>query len=91
MSRWIVLGIPVSTEEGVLTLAELEGSQEEAQQAMLQAANTYEHDLWKVRRREIYRCSDRSYFIRIHGRIHTYGFLIQLAELIHDSDKQPTA
>ena len=91
MSRWIVLGLPVSTDEGVRTLAELDGSPEEAEQALRQAANTYEHDLRKVLRREVFQCSDRSLFLRIHGRIHTHSFLIQLAELIHDSDTPPTS
>ncbi|MFJ7065983.1 hypothetical protein [Streptomyces sp. NPDC101115] len=90
MSRWIVLGLPVSTDEGVRTLAEFDGSPEEAEQALLQAANTFEHDLWKVRRREVFRCSDRSYFIRIHGRVNTRSFVIQLAELVHDSATRPT-
>ncbi|WP_409235634.1 hypothetical protein [Streptomyces sp. PA5.6] len=90
MSRWIVLGLPVSTDEGVMTLEELEGSPEDAERALLRAANTFEHGLWKVLRREVFQCSDRSYFIRIHGRMNTHSFLIQLAELIHDSDKQVT-
>ncbi|MFF6772005.1 hypothetical protein ACFY8W_00370 [Streptomyces sp. NPDC012637] len=86
MSRWIVLGLPVSTDEGVRTLAEFDGSPEEAEQA----ANTFECDLWKVRRREVFRCSDRSHFIRVHGRVNTRSFLIQLAELVHDSATRPT-
>ncbi|WP_162688821.1 MULTISPECIES: hypothetical protein [unclassified Streptomyces] len=72
------------------TVAEVEGSTEEAEAALLQAAHTYEHSLWKVRRREIFRCSSRSYFVRLHNRLASYGFLIQLGELVHDSDaKQP--
>ncbi|WP_328884168.1 hypothetical protein [Streptomyces sp. NBC_00299] len=70
------------------TVAEFEGSAEEAEAALLQAAHTYEHTLWKVRRREIFKCSSRSYFIRLQNRLATYVFLIQLAELVHDSDSK---
>jgi hypothetical protein len=90
-----VLAVPV---EGVAeanrdarTVAEFQGSTEEAEAALLQAANAYEHSIWKVRRREIFKCSSRSYFVRIQGRLATYGFLIQLAELVHDSAAEPMA
>ncbi|MGI5478686.1 hypothetical protein [Streptomyces lavendofoliae] len=95
MSRWIVLAVPVGgvaeADRDVRTIAELEGSPEEAVAALVQAANTYEHTLWKVRRREVFQCSDRSYFLRLRGRLATYGFFIQLAELVHDSDASPVS
>ncbi|MFH8621041.1 hypothetical protein ACH4A8_03900 [Streptomyces vietnamensis] len=98
MSRWIVLAIPVDgvneTDRDARTLREFDGSVEEAESSLLEAANAYEHTIWKVRRREIFKCSSQSYFIRIHGRMATYGFLIQLAELVHDtaqSTSQPSA
>ncbi|MGW5169856.1 hypothetical protein ACWEQU_13370 [Streptomyces nodosus] len=71
------------------TVAEFEGSVEEAEAALRYAVNTYEDSLWKVRRREIFACSSRSYFLRIQGRLAKYGFLFQLAELVHDSDAKP--
>lgn len=90
MPRWIVLAVPVSgvaeSDRGGRIVTEFEGSTEEAEAALLQAAHTYEHSLWKVRRREVFTCSSRSYFIRLQNRLATYGFLIQLAELVHDSD-----
>lgn len=89
MPRWIVLAVPVDgvaeTDRDARTVTEFEGSTEEAETALVRAANTFEHSLRKVRRREIFKCSSRSYFIRIQGRLATYGFLIQLAELVHDS------
>jgi hypothetical protein len=89
VSRWIVLAIPVDgvgeTDRDVRTLKEFEGSPEEAESALLEAASTYEHRLWKVIRREIFQCSSRSYFVRIHGRLTTYGFLLQLAERVRDT------
>ncbi|MFF4321155.1 hypothetical protein [Streptomyces sp. NPDC001568] len=98
MSRWIVLAIPVDgiseADRDARTLTEFDGSAEEAETALLKAASTYEHRLWKVRRREIFKCSSRSYFIRIHGRLTTYGLLLQLAELVHEtvqSAGQPSA
>lgn len=90
MPQWIVLAVPVSGVSDAArdgrTVAEFEGSTEEAEAALLQAAHTYEHGLWKVRRREIFKCSSRSYFIRLQNRLAAYGLLIQLAELVHDSD-----
>ncbi|MFJ6718497.1 hypothetical protein [Streptomyces sp. NPDC091259] len=90
MSRWIVLAIPVDgvseTDRDARTLAEFEGTAEEAESTLRQTASVYEHKLWKVRRREIFECSSRSYFIRIHGRMTTYCLLIQLAELVHDTE-----
>ncbi|MEU8520543.1 hypothetical protein [Streptomyces sp. NBC_01216] len=93
MPRWIVLAIPVEgvadTDRGARTVTEFEGSPEDAEAALLRTAHTYEHRLWKVRRREVFRCSGRSCFLRVHGRMATYGFLLQLAELVHDSDGGP--
>ncbi|MFF4297328.1 hypothetical protein ACFY0N_27225 [Streptomyces vinaceus] len=98
MSRWIVLAIPVDgvseADRDARTLMEFDGSAEEAETALLEAAGTYEHKLWKVRRREVFKCSGRSYFIRIHGRMATYGLLLQLAELVHEAVQpagQPSA
>ncbi|MEV6581224.1 hypothetical protein AB0M92_23995 [Streptomyces sp. NPDC051582] len=89
MSRWIVLAIPVDgvseVKRDAQIVTELDGSTEEAETALLAAARAYEHNVGKVRRREIYQCSNRSYFIRIHGRMATYGLMLQLAELIDDS------
>ncbi|MFE9468262.1 hypothetical protein ACFYNW_32390 [Streptomyces virginiae] len=89
VSRWIVLAIPVAgvseADRDARTLTEFDGSAEEAETALLEAASTYEHRLWKVRRREIFKCSSRSYFIRMHGRMATYGLLLQLAELVHET------
>ncbi|MEV4194768.1 hypothetical protein [Streptomyces toxytricini] len=94
MSRWTVLAIPVDgvseMDRNARTLAVFDGSAEEAESALLEAARTYEHRLWKVNRREIFKCSSRSYFLRIHGRMATYGLLLQLAELIHDT-AEPTS
>ncbi|MEX0171443.1 hypothetical protein [Streptomyces sp. LMG1-1-1.1] len=88
-----MLGIPVDgISEGrsrdARTVTEFDGSAEEAEAALLQAAETFGYDLWKVRRREIFRTSSRSYFIRIEGRWNSYGFLLQLAERVMDSDVQ---
>ncbi|WP_225804302.1 hypothetical protein [Streptomyces sp. NK15101] len=71
------------------TLAEFDGGAEEAESTLLEAASTYEHKLWKVTRREIFKCFSRSSFLRVHGRMATYGVLLQLAELVHDT-AEPT-
>ncbi|SBU96224.1 hypothetical protein YW3DRAFT_05714 [Streptomyces sp. MnatMP-M77] len=92
MPRWIVLAVPVSgvsdADQEAQRVTEFEGSAEEAEKVLLQAAHTYGHTVRKVRRREIFEASKRSYFIRLQNRVATYGFLIQLAELVHDSDTE---
>ncbi|GAA0303069.1 hypothetical protein ACKI1I_14000 [Streptomyces turgidiscabies] len=93
MSRWIVLAVPVDgvaeANSDARTVTELDGTPEEAAAALVQAVQTYEHSSWKARRREVFKCSDRSYYLRLRGRLGTYGFLVQLAELVHDSDESP--
>ncbi|MGW6396126.1 hypothetical protein ACWFR1_37785 [Streptomyces sp. NPDC055103] len=69
-------------------MAELDGSAEQAEAALLQAANTFAYDLWKVRRREVFKCSSRSYYVRVEGRMNAYGFILQLGEQVQDSGVQ---
>ncbi|MFF0216084.1 hypothetical protein [Streptomyces vinaceus] len=89
MPRWIVLAIPVDgvseMDRNARTLTEFDGSTEEAETALLNATRTYEHKLWKVRGREVFKCSSRSYFLRIRGRMTTYGLMLQLAELMEET------
>lgn len=61
-------------------VAEFEGSAEEAATTILQAATGFDHGRRKTRRREVFK-----------DRLSTYGFLIQLAELVHDTDSTPRA
>ncbi|MFF5977017.1 hypothetical protein ACFY7C_36535 [Streptomyces sp. NPDC012769] len=95
VSRWIVLAIPVDgvseTDRDARTLKEFDGSAEEAEAALLEAASTYEHSLWKVTRREIFQCSSRSYFLRLRGRLATYGSMLQLAERVRDTAEPKSA
>ncbi|GJF24782.1 hypothetical protein SHO565_53460 [Streptomyces sp. HO565] len=49
----------------VRTLTEFEGSAEEAMTEFAKRVNTYDLDVTKVKRREVFRCSDRSYFVRV--------------------------
>ncbi|MER5775521.1 hypothetical protein ABT144_14745 [Streptomyces sp. NPDC002039] len=53
--------------------------------AFLRNLDTYEGDVWKVQRREIFKCSERSYVIRVHGRFSQSEYLFQLAELVSDT------
>lgn len=95
MSRWIVL---VSPLQGVSTMncntkivREVDGTEEEAREALLTAANTYSDSIMKLRRREVFRVSERSYFIRIQNRMNKYAYMVQLAELVSDSDRPDDA
>ncbi|MFG1663914.1 hypothetical protein [Streptomyces sp. Y7] len=49
------------------------------------SVDTYDHDVTKVKRREVFRCSDRSYFVRVSGRLSEFEFFFQLAELVADT------
>ncbi|MFG1810433.1 hypothetical protein [Streptomyces sp. NPDC049040] len=89
MARWIVLltqtaGYPAEAS-GVHPLAEFEGSAEEAAAGFAEMVSTYDHDVRKVTRREVFKCSDRSYFVRVKGRIREFEYLFQLAELVADT------
>ncbi|MFF9011351.1 hypothetical protein ACF09C_00010 [Streptomyces sp. NPDC014870] len=53
--------------------------------AFLEVVNTYEGRAWKVKRREIFKCAERSCVVRVHGRGSQFEFLFQLAELVADT------
>ncbi|MET7290287.1 hypothetical protein [Streptomyces sp. NPDC005573] len=95
MNRWIVLALPVGGvsegDDDARTLVEIQGTAEEAQAALTHAVNTLDGRVRRARRREIFRCSDRSYFVRLHFRTVTQEFLVQLGELVHDSASLPQA
>ncbi len=90
MAQWIILVSPtmgVSVEaHNTAVLEEVTGTEVDATDALLAQTRTYSGSIRKVVRREVFKCSDRSYFVRLHGRMLTYGYLVQLAELISDSD-----
>ncbi|NEC93529.1 hypothetical protein G3I71_49175 [Streptomyces sp. SID12501] len=89
MSRWIVLVSPVGGSPAesyrVAIHEELAGSPEDVEAAFLRILNTYEGEAWKVKRREIFKCSERSYVVRVHGRFSRFEYLFQLAELVSDT------
>ncbi|MFG3551011.1 hypothetical protein [Streptomyces sp. NPDC047725] len=69
----------------VRALTEFEGSAEEAMTEFSKRVNTYDQDVTKVKRREVFRCSDRSYFVRVNGRLSQFEYFFQLAELVADT------
>jgi len=89
MPRWIVLVTPVggvaAEASSVRTLAEFEGSAEEAMTEFAKSVDTYDRDVAKVKRREVFRCSDRSYFVRVNGRLSEVEYFFRLAELVADT------
>ncbi|MFI9585064.1 hypothetical protein ACIHCQ_25175 [Streptomyces sp. NPDC052236] len=38
-----------------------------------------------MKRREIFQCGERAYFVRVTGRISQFEYLMQLAELVADT------
>ncbi|MER5465509.1 hypothetical protein ABT010_33435 [Streptomyces sp. NPDC002668] len=90
MTQWIVLASVVggnpSKDFELRTLGEVKGSPEDAQNALLEAVNNYADDVWKVTRRQVFKCSDSSYLVRVEGRVAKYEYLIQLAEQVADTE-----
>ncbi|MDT0615949.1 hypothetical protein [Streptomyces lancefieldiae] len=86
MARWIVLASLLDAEaSSYRTLAELDGSAEEAMAALREEVNTYDRGVMKMVRREVFECSERSYFVRVHGRLSQSECFIQLCELVADT------
>ncbi|WP_328443951.1 hypothetical protein OG780_01870 [Streptomyces sp. NBC_00386] len=86
MARWIVLASLLDAEaSSYRTLAELDGSADEAMAALREEVNTYDRGITKVVRREVFRCSERSYFVRVNGRLSLSECFIQLCELVADT------
>ncbi|MEU9157994.1 hypothetical protein AB0D59_47590 [Streptomyces sp. NPDC048417] len=89
MSRWIILASPVDGYPAetyrVAIIEELEGSDVEAREILSSRINTYDGRISKVKRREVYKISEHSYILRIHGRMSSDAYLFQMAELIADA------
>ncbi|WP_329184058.1 hypothetical protein [Streptomyces sp. NBC_01428] len=97
--RWVVLRVTGEAEAFRDTVhRELEGSEAEALAAMLRMIDTFEQASSEKKRlrqrRQVFRVSERRYFVRVHNRFSNAEAQFTLAELIadtHDDDVPDTA
>ncbi|MFF7153516.1 hypothetical protein [Streptomyces sp. NPDC008139] len=89
MARWMVLISPVGgSPHGpyrVDTLTEFEASHEEAPGVFLNLVNTFDRDVRKPRRRQAFKCSERTYVLRVEGYMKQFEYRFELAELVADT------
>ncbi|MEU9393612.1 hypothetical protein AB0D86_26870 [Streptomyces sp. NPDC048324] len=85
MPKWIITAHTFDPPPAMRTVSTVEGNEEEAIQELLETAKTYNPDIKKVIRREIYRFSERQYLVRIHGRWNQVEYVVQLGDLIAET------
>ncbi|WP_326695505.1 hypothetical protein [Streptomyces sp. NBC_01766] len=90
MPRWVVLRAEGEAEAFRYTVHdELEGTEVEALAAMLSIIDTFAEALTESgrrrQRRQVFRVSERRYFIRVHNRMSVEEAHFTLAELAADT------
>ncbi|MET7457442.1 hypothetical protein ABZT03_37395 [Streptomyces sp. NPDC005574] len=85
MPKWIITAHTFDPPPAMRTVSTIEGNEAEALQELLEIARTYNPDIKKVTRREIYRFSERQYLVRIHGSWNEVEYVVQLGELIGET------
>ncbi|WP_141689667.1 hypothetical protein [Streptomyces sp. DI166] len=86
MPKWIIVATVLQAEaSAVRTLAEFEGDEGDALSKLEKVLNSYDRDVMAVKRREIFKMTDRSYLLRLSGRLSKYEYLVQLGQLVADS------
>ncbi|MFF0190791.1 hypothetical protein [Streptomyces sp. NPDC005244] len=82
MPKWIITAHTFDPPPTLRTVSTIEGNETEALQELLETAKTYNPDIKKVIRREIYRYAERQYLVRVHGSGNEVEYVVQLGELI---------
>ncbi|MEU9272655.1 hypothetical protein AB0E04_45795 [Streptomyces sp. NPDC048251] len=85
MPKWIITAHTFDPPPMMHTVSNIEGDEKEALKELHVAISTYNPDIKKVTRREIYRYSDHHYLVRIYGSWNQVEYVIQLGELMADS------
>lgn len=86
MTKWIILASVLDAESSsIRTIASLDCSEEEAFSELSNILNSYDRGVMKVIRREIFKITDRSFLLRISGRLSQSQYIIQLGELVADT------
>jgi hypothetical protein len=84
MPKWIITAHTFDPPPAMRTVSNVEGNKEEALRELHAILNTYNPDIKKVTRREIYRYSECQYLVRIYGSWNEVEYVIQLSELMAD-------
>ncbi|WP_309500356.1 YcaO-like family protein [Streptomyces shenzhenensis] len=85
MPKWIITAHTFDPPPAMRAVSNIEASEAEALKELRAIADTYNPDIKKITRREIYRYSERQYLVRIHGSWNQVEYFIQLGELVADS------
>ncbi|MCX5097775.1 hypothetical protein OOK36_56080 [Streptomyces sp. NBC_00365] len=85
MPKWIITAHTFDPPPAMRTVSTVEGNEAEALQELLEIAKTYNPDIKKVIRREIYRFSEHQYLVRLHGNWNEVEYVVQLGELIAET------
>lgn len=85
MPKWIITTHTFDPPPAMRTVSTIEGSEDEAILELLNVAKTHNIKIKKVIRREIYRFSERQYLVRLHGNWDQAEYIVQLGELITET------
>ncbi|MGW5367977.1 hypothetical protein ACWER6_11985 [Streptomyces sp. NPDC004009] len=90
MSRWVVLQVEGQAEALRYTARrEVEGTEAYALAVLRQVVNTFGQAVTESgrrrQRRQVFRVSERSYFVRVHNRMSVEESHLTLAELVADT------
>ncbi|MFI1377701.1 hypothetical protein ACH4UY_37685 [Streptomyces longwoodensis] len=86
MQKWIVTAAMLDESPATLrTIANFEGSEEQAMSKFHEIINSYDRDVSKVTRREVYKYSERQYLVRTLGRLKEVEYIMQLGEFMGDA------
>ncbi|MFK0113871.1 hypothetical protein [Streptomyces sp. NPDC091217] len=86
MPKWIVTASMRDADPPTLrTIANFEGDEPQALSKFYGIINSYDRDVTKVTRRQIYKYSDRQYLVRVLGRLKQVEYIMQLGELVVDT------
>ncbi|MGW1541938.1 hypothetical protein ACWCPM_17190 [Streptomyces sp. NPDC002309] len=89
MAQWVITVDPVDSDHGTKTVARFQGTREEAEAALYNAASTGEPEFAVLRtlRREIFRYGDGAYYVCLYRRSDQprHQLVFRLAELVLDT------
>ncbi|MEV7437893.1 hypothetical protein [Streptomyces griseoviridis] len=87
MPKWIITAAMIDATPPTLRTIEIfEGNESEALAKLRDIVSSYARDVTKVTRREVYKYSELQYLVRILGRMKQVEYIMQLAELVVDTD-----
>ncbi|WP_146075762.1 hypothetical protein [Streptomyces sp. Ru62] len=87
MTKWIITAalFDIAYPPTLRIVARFEGNEEEARSRFREVLNSYDGAARKLTRREVFKFSDSQYFVRIEDRPNEFEYMMQLGELIVDT------